>query len=297
LDTDFNGTGVVTTHISTNSRANSMALQPDNKLVVIGEAYGALGTPEENRVIAVARYNQDGSLDTSFKSTGIVTTSVDASSFGGAVLVQPDGKIVVAGESASQFAVLRYTAAGDLDAGFNGTGVVTTSVGSASHGAAAVLQPDGKIVVAGSSGRDEQADFAVVRYNADGTLDTTFNTTGVVTTDISSRDDRAYAVALQPLHKIVVAGVSDCASASGDFALARYNEDGGLDAAFGKGGIITTTLSANRDEARGMSIQPDGKIVAVGFENVNGSAGTDVNFALVRYLGDSYTYMPIVWRK
>jgi uncharacterized delta-60 repeat protein len=292
LDTNFNGSGIVTTSIKVDSRASSVALQADNKLVVVGVAIDP-AIPSQS-TFAVVRYNQDGSLDTDFKGTGIVTTAIGTSDSGQAVLLQPDGKIIVAGTSSSQIAALRYTMTGNLDTDFKGTGVVTTPIGSSSEGTAAVLQRDGKIVVAGSSGTGMNTDFALVRYQSDGALDKTFNGTGIVTTDISSRFDKAYAVAIQPNNKIVVAGVSDFDMYTGDFAMVRYNSDGSLDTTFGRGGIITTTISGTRDEARDISIQSDGKIVAVGFENVG---GTEVNFAIVRYLGDLYTYVPIILKQ
>jgi uncharacterized delta-60 repeat protein len=292
LDTNFNGSGIVTTSMKVDSRAYSVALQPDGKLVAVGVAID-LAIPSQS-TFAVVRYNQDGSLDTNFKGTGIVTTTIGTSDSGQAVLLQPDGKIIVVGTSSSQIAALRYTTTGNLDMDFNGTGVVTTPIGSSSEGTSAVLQRDGRIVVAGSSGTGTNTDFALVRYQSDGTLDKTFNGTGIVTTDISSRFDKAYAVAIQPNNKIVVAGVSDFDMYTGDFAMVRYNSDGSLDATFGRGGIITTTISGTRDEVRDISIQSDGKIVAVGYENVG---GTEVNFAIVRYIGDFYTYIPIILKQ
>jgi len=288
LDTDFNGTGIVTTPLTVNSIGRSVALQADGKLVVAGDTWG----PESTFV--VVRYNQDGSLDTDFKGTGIVTTSIGEADSGRAVLLQPDGKIVVAGRSSSQFAVLRYTTAGELDTDFNGTGIVTTPVGTNSEGTSAAIQGDGKIVVAGLGETGGNNDFAVVRYNSNGSLDTTFNGTGIVTTDISSGFDRAHAIAIQPNRKIVVAGVSNYSMSTGDFTIVRYNSDGNLDTTFGNGGIITTTISNNRDEAWGIGIQSDGKIVAVGFENVDAVGGTDVNIAVARYIGDIYIYIPII---
>jgi uncharacterized delta-60 repeat protein len=292
LDTDFNGTGIVTTPLTVDSSGRSVALQADGKLVVAGDTWGPVWEPENTFV--VVRYNQDGSLDTDFKGTGIVTTSIGEADSGRAVLVQPDGKIVVAGRSSYQFAVLRYTTAGELDTDFNGTGIVTTPVGTNSEGMSAAIQGDGKIVVAGLSETGGNHDFAIVRYNSNGSLDTTFNGAGIVTTDISAGFDEAHTIAIQPNRKIVVAGVSNFGMSTGDFTIVRYNSDGNLDTTFGNGGIITTTISNNRDEARGIGIQSDGKIVAVGFENVDAFGGTDVNVAVARYIGDRYTYLPII---
>ncbi|HEX9923514.1 MAG TPA: hypothetical protein VGD99_12725 [Anaerolineae bacterium] len=298
LDTDFNSTGVVTTRVGSGiDVGNGVVIQANNKIVVTGYAENNQGAKD----IAIVRYNPNGSLDTSFKGTGIITTSIDNMPFGDergeAVFIQADGKIVVAGSTGSQFVVLRYTTSGDLDVGFNGTGVVTTSVGSSSGGTSAAIQADGKIVVVGSTGTGANTDFAVVRYTTNGALDTTFNGTGIVTTDISSGFDRAQVVIIQPNNKIIVAGTSNFGMNTGDFTIVRYHSDGSLDTVFGNGGIVTTTISTNRDEAHGATIQSDGRVVIAGFENTTGNANDDINIAVARYIGNSITYLPIVLKE
>ncbi len=126
---------------------------------------------------------------------------------------QSDGKIVVAGYAFDRpsyyFAVARYNANGSLDTTFNGTGKVITDFGNGSNrGYGVALQSDGKTVVAGLAFTGSSTDFALARYNMNGTLDTNFHDTGMVTTDFEAPDDEAYTVAVQNDGKIVVAGIS-----------------------------------------------------------------------------------------
>ena len=164
----------------------------------------------------------------------------------------------------------------------DGNGMVTTdfSMGSRDVGAAAVIQPDGKILVAGYSGFFPSYDFALARYNADGSLDTSFDGDGLVTTDFSmGSDDVGIAVVLQSDSKILVAGYSN-RSGSPDFALARYNIDGSLDSSFAGDGLLTTDFPIGEsDVGAGIAIQSDGKIVVTGRSDGSGSG----DFALARY--------------
>lgn len=188
------------------------------------------------------------------------------------VAIQSDGKIVVAGYgvfgSGGDFAVVRTNSDGSFDSSFNGTGKVTTPIGSSLDQAYSVaLQSDGKIVVAGFS-LGSNLDFAVVRYKSDGCLDTSFNGTGIVTTPIGSGDDLGQSVAIQSDGKIVVAGYSDGGSpetgTNYDFAVVRYKTDGTLDDSFNGTGKVTTPLGARRDTGSSVAIQSDGKIVVAG---------------------------------
>jgi uncharacterized delta-60 repeat protein len=156
--------------------------------------------------------------------------------------------------------VLRYTRRGRLDPTFGGDGRVITDVSRGDDQANGVaIQADGKIVVAGRSGKDNRK-FALVRYNTDGTLDSTFAEDGKVTTDFTNARDQANAVAIQADGKIVAVGRSGGA----DFAVARFNTDGALDATFGGDGKVTTDFTHGDDPANAVAVQPDGKIVAAG---------------------------------
>jgi uncharacterized delta-60 repeat protein len=280
LDTSFDTDGKLTTHFgSGDDQAVAVAVQTDGKIVAAGRAFtgGRLD-------FALARYNTDGSLDTTFDTDGKVTTQFGPSSAAAwAVVVQPNGKIVAVGEgpvgSTFDFALARYNADGSLDTTFDSDGKVTTAFDSGNDQAFAVaLQPDGKIVAAGVAQVAGSSDFALARYHTDGSLDTTFDTDGKVATAFGSVD-QATAVAVQPDGKIVAAGVAVLGSAFNEFALARYNTDGALDLTFDADGKVTTGFDSQSDTALAVILQPDGKIVAVGFAN-------SLNFALARYNAD-----------
>ncbi|HKA22449.1 MAG TPA: delta-60 repeat domain-containing protein [Blastocatellia bacterium] len=186
----------------------------------------------------------------------------------------------------SQSAAMReMEAAGDLDTAFGVGGKVTTDFfGNPSFADAIVIQADGKIVAAGGTVRaSSNVDFALSRYNADGSLDGTFSSTGKTTTDFFGYRDQAYSVGIQADGKIVAAGRAQTGSSykTSDFALARYNMDGSLDAGFGSSGLVTTDFFGDEDLVTSLSIQMDGKIVAVGFAN-----GPTTRFALARYNSD-----------
>ena len=173
-------------------------------------------------------------------------------------------------------------APGDLDLTFGNGGKVLTPIGSGNdYSFGAAIQSDGKIVLAGESYNGANRDFALARYNPDGSLDASFGSGGKVVTPIGSRDESAGDIAIQPDGKIVVAGYSINADSFADFALVRYNANGSLDNSFGTGGKVTTSFGSVGSDvviAHAIAIQADGKIVAAGrsFGNFN-------KFALARY--------------
>lgn len=172
--------------------------------------------------------------------------------------------------------VYGQTQPGTLDASFGSGGTVTTDFGAA----AIAVQPNGKLVAVGAANVDGSLDFALARYNSDGTRDTSFGTGGRVTTDFGSPWEFATSVAVQPDGKIVAAGGS-LVGWFNDFALARYNTDGTLDASFGTGGKVLTDFGVTA-QAYSMAVQPDGQIVVAGEANIDGG----YNFELVRYNSD-----------
>lgn len=295
-DLDFGGTGYVLTNIGTgDDRAMSVALQADGKIVV-----GGTSADQDfiEQMFTVARYNTDGSLDTTFNGTGIVTTAFDViDSLGDAssVLVQTNGKIVVAGTlyaSDTRFALMRLNANGSLDTTFNSTGKVTTPVGNAGYaiGRQAALQADGKVLVTGYVFNGSGYDFGLVRYNANGSLDPTFNSTGKVITDFAGRSDYAESVAVDAMGMIVVGGWSkNTTDFSSDFTIARYNADGSPDPSFvqlgqplAAGQVLTAISPTFDDVANAVAVLPDGKIIAAGY--TSDATGTH-HLALVRYHG------------
>ncbi|HET6771374.1 MAG TPA: delta-60 repeat domain-containing protein [Actinomycetota bacterium] len=290
LDTTFDGDGKVTTDFAGNpDNAFAVALQGDGKIVAAGETLVS-GTTD----FALARYNTDGSLDTTFGGDGKVTTDFAAGGdSASAVAIQGDGKIVAAGfaivSGNNDFALARYNTDGSLDTTFGGDlpfpvpgdGKVTTDFAGSqdlAHGVA--IRADGKIVAAGQARVSGSDDFALARYNTDGSLDTTFGGDGKVTTDFAGGSDLAHGVAIQADGKIVAAGEA-LVSGTLDFALARYNTDGSLDTTFDGDGKVTTDFAGDFDVALAVAIQGDGKIVAAG-----GAVVAGFDFALARYNTD-----------
>jgi uncharacterized delta-60 repeat protein len=267
LDTSFDGDGKVTTDFSGGDLAFDVAIQSDGKIVVAGKDGAADFT--------LARYNTDGSLDTTFDGDGKVTLNFNGiadTAYG--VAIQSDGKIVAAGQNTTpNFALARYNTDGSLDATFDGDGAVVTGFSGDDLALSVAIQSDGKIVAVG---RDGSQDFALARYNTDGSLDTSFDSDGKVTTSFTAGDDLAFAVAIQSDGKIVAAGTDS----SQDFALARYNTDGSLDTSFGTAGGLTTSFTVGDDIGRGVAIQADGKIVVVGVDG-------NEDFAIARYIVNS----------
>ncbi len=288
LDGSFGIGGKVTTAFdAADDGANALALQADGKLVAAGFA-----TSGGLQVFALARYAADGSLDSTFGVAGQVTTTIGASSaFATALLVQPDGKLVAAGEVSVRsedhpedhnFVLVRYNADGSVDSGFGGGSPVTTSFGTSRDGAnAVVLQPDGKLVAAGMATSGGEA-FGLARYNADGTLDTTFGSGGKVVLKLGTLANQVNGLALQPDGKLLAAGLSSAGLSN--IALFRLRTDGKIDKpTFGGSGAVVTEIPTLSSTANALVLQPDGKFVAAGATE---GTGIDSRLLLVRYLGD-----------
>jgi len=236
--------------------------------------------------ILTLKLNSDGSFDHSFGSGIPVTDTVGVGNDeGNACVIQDDGKIIIAGSAFNgtddDFALRRYDSDGHIDTSFGYEGQVTTAVGAYYDDCYDVmLQPDGKIVAAGKSDNGTNDDFAVVRYNSDGTVDQNFGISGIATADFFGNIDNAQAVLLQPDGKIIAAGNS--IGFNPYFAVARFNSNGTLDNSFGTGGEVFTFLSAYGAFAADAALQSDGKIVVAG----SASNGDNDDIALVRYESD-----------
>jgi uncharacterized delta-60 repeat protein len=230
-----------------------------------------------------------GDLDPTFGSGGKVTTDFGGNESAWGVAVQPDGKAVVAGTRfdtgpSDDFVLARYTVSGALDPTFDGDGKVTTDFGGRSDGADDVaLQRDGKIVAVGSGfpAVVHPLDFALARYNRDGTLDTTFGNGGkVLTTFAPNSIESASAVVIQSDGKIVAAGHTR-SGPSREFAVARYLPNGSLDPSFDGDGLVVTPISRGEDIAFDLAVQRDGKLIAAGWSSPGG-----FDIAMVRYNPD-----------
>lgn len=275
LDPTFGSGGVVTSNFGGLSGGTDAALQSDGKIVVVGGD-------------GLARFLPNGTLDSTFGG-GRVNASL---SYISGVAIQPtDGKIVVAGYAlvkqggvtSREWGLERYNSTGSLDKTFGSSGKVITHISVGISGIYdIVIQPDGKLDVAGygndSSAYGGKFIFTLGRYNANGSLDSTFGTGGIVTTFITPQGDIALALALQADGKIVAVGTGDHGG-----SVARYNPNGSLDTTFGSGGVVNIPKSG---DLHAVAIQPwDGKIDVAGVGsgaflarcNLDGSLDTTFN--------------------
>lgn len=274
LDRTFGDSGRVLTSFGTDTaRAWDVAVEPEDKIVVVGEA-GAFS----NTDFGLVRYQANGSLDPTFGLDGKVTTEIGGDlDQANAVALQPDGRIVVAGESMQggyfQVAVARYEADGSLDPSFGSGGVVTADL-SPGHDRPrdVAVQPDGKILLVGSA-----SDFiALVRYDPDGSLDTTFGDGGVVLANPGPGWEAGSGLALQPDGKILVTGYDSRPAR----LVARFEADGSLDPTFGDGGVVLIAFPFLF--GTDVVVQPDGKIITAG----SAQPGSDAGFGISRHNPD-----------
>jgi uncharacterized delta-60 repeat protein len=272
LDTAFGSSGRVTT--PGNGDGNAVLIQPDGHIITVG--------PREVGVnfhfqFGATRHDAAGNLDATFGTGGVVTTSLggnDDKAFDAALT--SDGGFVAVGQADpnglanTDFGLVRYTADGQPDPRFGTGGKLSSDLTGRDDVANAVaVQPDGKIIAAGlAASTPANFDFALARYNPDGTLDHSFGGgDGIVTTDLGTFGDGITDIALQPDGKIVAVGATDQ-----DAALARYLPDGTLDPTFGSGGTVVGGIGTN--EVRGIAIAPDGTILVAGSRG--GPKGLDV---------------------
>lgn len=287
LDLSFDTDGKVTTPMGfSNDYAHAVAIQADGKIIVAGQ-----GGPD----FALARYNTNGSLDNTFDTDGKVFTDFGGSGDAAyAVAVQSDGKIVAAGYYGTfpnyDFAVARYNTNGSLDNTFDGDGRAMISVGAnPDQGKALIIQPDGKIIVAGMTSNGTYNDIAIIRLNTNGSLDNTFDTDGRVITPIGTANDIARSLALQSDGKILTTGYSFSSSSTDyDICVLRYNTNGSLDNTFDGDGIRLIDAVANsNDYGETVLVQTDGKIVIGAYSftgnitmvRLNANGSNDATFA------------------
>jgi uncharacterized delta-60 repeat protein len=256
LDTSFGAGGKKTVNFGGTDIPRAVLVQPNGRVVAAGG-----GGPASSFCIVRLRA-ANGTLDPTFGSGGkrVVDFGTDDESVWGAAL-QPDGKIVLAGDSRLQVAVVRLKANGALDPTFDGDGRKILSWGVIGRATAVVVAPNGKILLGGFSG-PEGGNIQVARLKADGALDTTFATGGIATIDFGG-DDFGEAMARQADGRIVVAGRSSATGA----VVARLRATGVLDPDFGSGGRVTLPGGGS---VSAVLVQPDRKIVAAG--NASGSA-------------------------
>jgi uncharacterized delta-60 repeat protein len=256
--------------------------QGDGKVVLVGDTR----SPSD---LTLMRFRPGGRLDESFAGDGVKTSDWGEFELAYGAAMQEDGKIVVVGSSDqdfrsddNDFLVARYLPGGNLDKSFSGNGMRTLDFGADETAFGVALGDDGSIVAAGETTTNpgDNARFAVAGFESDGGIDESFSTDGKLTTKFSeARDDRASGVAIQDDGRIVVAGWANFA----DFGVVRYGADGELDDSFAGDGKTTTDFHGDIDQASGLSLQDDGRIVLGGHAADQASR---FQLALARYETD-----------
>ena len=293
LDSSFSGDGIVTTDFgSTYEEAYSINLQADGKILLAISGLNDDGN-------GLVRYNSDGSLDNSFSGDGILTTHRPSrDEYFNKVTLQADGKILVAGYSINyyrqrDYAVFRYNSDGSLDSSFGDHGKLNTHIVPASD---VKFQADGKALVLDVTfnGNGGNRDIALMRYNSDGSLDTSFSGDGKLTILTSVGWGIFQGIALQADGKILLAAFSENEnsnySRNSVLSLVRYNSDGSLDTSFSDDGILTSALGFDGARPVSLELQADGKILLAGttFNSISGNYFDNYgrDFALLRYNSD-----------
>jgi uncharacterized delta-60 repeat protein len=284
LDPTFGTGGKVFTNLGGFSEGHAIVVQPDGKIIAAGQVRTSNGAD-----LAIARYNVDGSLDSSFGTGGKTTTTVGDSAIAYALALQPDGKIIAVGDVHTNtvayfdWLIVRYNPDGSLDKSFGSAGIVITNFGAFDAATSVQIQLDGKLVVGGEA--DSQ--FGLARYDPDGKPDATFGSGGTTVNQFFAKPSQVNSLALTADERIVVAGFGFRASREA-FGLARYRSDGSLDRRFGDSGNVTTNFQVcpdaepSEDGASAIAIQSDGRIVVTGFSA--SPCGPDLlDFALARY--------------
>lgn len=284
-DADFGNSGsAIVDFVGLEDAANAIAIQADGKILVAGTCATTRAGINDHE-FAVARFDPDGTLDTSFSEGGKLRTAFAYGASASDIALQADGKIVVTGTAENGIRVVRYEADGSLDSEFGAGGKVALAEGIGTTAAAMALQNDGKMVITGSVAFDDDdgTDVVTYRLHPDGSQDASFGINGRQITDFSGTVDGPRALVIDPLGKIVIAGFAGGKHGeSSAFALIRLLPDGTLDLGFGGDGTVTTSFGGV-SEARGVVILPNGKILAVGGA-LQGSG--EWNLAAARYHSD-----------
>jgi uncharacterized delta-60 repeat protein len=257
--------------------AYAVAIQNDGKILIVGTCADNLNKPQ----FCVLRLNASGSIDASFGAQAYALDSPESSGSAYALAIQPDGRFVLAGVcgsgNASTMCAMRYNANGMLDMSFNATGKVSTSIGPLSGATALAIDSDGKIVLGGGCFVDApQLKFCALRYNVDGSIDTSFNQIGYTAVSLIG-NATLRSLALQTDGKILLAGSCNDGVLA-QFCAVRLLSDGAIDTSFGQAGIATPQLYPNENIATAMTIEPSGKILLAGQCKFNST----IDFCLAR---------------
>ncbi len=289
LDTTFSGDGWLSVDLGGREMGMQLALQSDGKIVTAGYTKN-LVTGEYDQLLQ--RFLSDGRPDTGFNTDGTVRLGVTKIEWGVAPLVQADGKVVLVGAgdngtgNGRVLYLSRVLSGGQLDTSFGGTGTIKVDVGQVLFVEDAQLQKDGKIVVMGSleaGATGWGSSLVVMRFNANGTPDTSFGVQGSQTYVQGEGRNDGMAMALQKDGKIVITGAVTGTYGETDLAVLRLNSDGSLDGGFGAQGLVKHNLGSV-DSGMAVALQADGKIVVAGQSGSDSSGASSL--VLERLLAD-----------
>jgi len=286
LDNTFGTGGKVTADIGRYEDVGySIALQPDGKILMTGD----------NGDFTLIRYTVNGITDSTFGNNGIVVTDLGGYDESFNVKVKPDGKILVCGtagdshNSANGFTLVQYTDKGLLDSTFGINGIAKKTNGNAYSMA---IQDNGKVLLGGGISVNSNvftgSDFNLIRFNSNGTIDTTFGNKGQVITDIQRGDDIIHSIVIQSDGKIVCAGETQDSTFKEDVGLVRYDSNGTIDSTFGVNGKVLTAIGQYDDNGYNVILEPNGRMIvpATTFTKnfpFDPDPFLNGNFALLRY--------------
>lgn len=263
----------------------AMKQDASGKTIAVGTTYNNLSSPGHND-IAIVRTNTDGTLDTSFNSSG--KNKIDFGFTDGArgVAIQQDGKILVGGfayvSSKFRFAIMRFLSNGTLDTAYGTSGKTTTSFSSGAQALSMILSTSGKAILGGNAFNASKNSFALARYTASGSLDSTFGNSGKVSTTFSgSSFDTIQALVEDYSQNIIAAGYSTIA-ATNKLALAKYSSEGNLDTAFGSAGTLLPTFPGAEATATAITLDSSNNIYIAGRTTTSGNH----NVLVMKFLGN-----------
>jgi uncharacterized delta-60 repeat protein len=271
LDTSFNGTGTVTyapLGNSTNYDATAIALTPYGQIVIVTGCKNASNVLQ----LCAIRFTKNGSVDTTFGIGGKLTTNITATTnnFASSVAFQSDGRLIIGGLCGSQICALRYFEDGSgIDPSFGGGGQILNPATGTTNRETFLMTVDAndRVVLAGTCSVSSREVFCVSRFSADGVLDTSFGTNGIVAANLFTSSAYAYGITIQEDSKILLAGETFNTIAGEnrqDFTIVRYTSSGAVDTAFGNNGVVITRVANWTTTARAVVSQIDGKIIVAG---------------------------------
>lgn len=290
IDPSFGFNGVVAQFLTPfNCHGGEAVVQKDQKIIIASFMEGYIGQSYEWG-FGIVRFLKDGNIDSSFGINGLIFIPADISQIN-EIALQEDGDVVVGANSFKSPIVIKIKKEGIIDSAFGVNGITTCNVHHLSYSNSSMkIQPDGKIIAGGRSSDTTinyfpYFDFVIVRWNNDGSVDSSFGVNGVLTSKFDNAENNTLnAIAVSAEGKILAAGISYSYSQNfGSFAVKQFTSSGQTDSSFGKDGFAITDIDGRESDAFTMSIQSDGKILLAGY---SGNTTVDHDFAFVRYQTD-----------